>query len=124
MLLTNTEYLADASDDDVSKVGHPTMTFVHTSHLEVNANSSQISLTDDEFIQYITIDNDTKDSTEAKGDEAAEMDEPKVTRRKVKKEKTKGDTKDDGNSSSDDQDNGMFSDGEGQQPSHSMGFQG
>ena len=38
MLWTITEYLADASDDDVSEVGHPTMIFVHTSCLEVNAN--------------------------------------------------------------------------------------
>ena len=71
MLWTNTEYLADASDDNVSEVGHPTMTFVHTSCLEVDANSSQISLTDNKFIQYVTNDNDTKDSTEAKGDVAA-----------------------------------------------------
>ena len=66
----------------------------------------------------------TKDSTEAKGDGTAEMGKPKVTPRKVKKDKAKGDTKDDSDSSSDDQDNGMFSDGEGQQPSHSAGFQG
>ena len=50
VLWTNTEYLAAASDDDMSKVGHPTMTLVSTSHLEVDANSSQISLTDDKFI--------------------------------------------------------------------------
>ena len=114
MLWTNTEYLADASNDDVSKVGCPAMTFVHTSHLEVDANSSQISLTDDEFIQYVTIDNDAKDSTEAKGDGAAETGEPKVTLKKVKKDKVKGYAKDDGDSSDDDQDDGMFSDGEGQ----------
>ena len=124
MLWMNTEYLADASNDDISKVGHPAMTFVHTSHLEVDANLSQISLTDDEFIQYITIDNDAKDSTKAKGDEAAEMDEPKVTPKKVKKDKVKGDAKDDGDPSSDNQDDGMFSDGKGQQLSHSAGFQG
>ena len=124
MLWTNTEYLAAASDDDVSKVGHPSMTFVSTSHLEVDANSSQISLTDDKFIQYITIDIDAKDTTEAKGNEAAETGEPKVTPRKTKKDKAKGDAKDDGDSSSDDQDFSMFSDGEGQQPSHSVGFQG
>ena len=100
------------------------MTFVHTSRLEVNANLSQISLTDDEFIQYVTIDNDAKDSTEAKGDEAAETGEPKVTPKKARKDKVKGDAKDDGDSSSDDQDNGMFSDGKGQQRSHSVGFQG
>ena len=65
MLWTNTEYLADASDDDVHEVGHPAMTFVHTSCLEVDANSSQISLTDEDYIQYIAVDDDTKDSTEA-----------------------------------------------------------
>ena len=124
MLWTNTEYSADASDDDVSEVGCPAMTFIHTSHLEVNANLSQISLTDEEFIQYVTIDNDAKDSLEAKGDGAAETGEPKVTLKKVKKDKAKGDAKDDGDSSDDDQDNGMFSDGEGQWLSHSAGFQG
>ena len=123
MLWTNTKYLADASDDDINEVGHPTLTFIHTSCLEVDANSSQISLTDDNYIQYVTVDDDAKDSTEAKHDEAAETGEPKVSPKKAKKDKAKGDTKDGGNSPSDDQDNGMFSDGEGQQPSHSMGFQ-
>ena len=64
MLWTNTEYLADASDNDVNEVGYPALTFVHTSHLEVNANSSQISLTDDDYIQYVTVDDDAKDSSE------------------------------------------------------------
>ena len=63
VLWTNTEYLADVSDDNVKEVGHPAMTYIHTSHLEVNANSSQISLTDDDYIQYITVDDDAKDST-------------------------------------------------------------
>ena len=71
MLWTNTEYLADASDDNVHEVGCPAMTYVHTSHLEVDANSSQISLTDDDYIQYFTVNDDAKDSTEAKSDEAA-----------------------------------------------------
>ena len=52
MLWTNTEYLADAPNDDVHEVGHPTMTYLHTSHLEADANSSQISLTDNDYIQY------------------------------------------------------------------------
>ena len=60
MLWTNTEYVADASDNDVSKVGCPAMTFVHTSCLKVDTNLSQISLTDDEFIQYVTINNDNQ----------------------------------------------------------------
>ena len=124
MLWSNTEYLADASDDDVNEVGCPTLTFIHTSCLEVNANSSQISLTDDDYIQYVTIDDDTKDSTEVKRDEAAKMDEPKVTPKKAKTGKPKGDAKDGGDFPSDDQDDGMFSDGEGQQPSNSTGFQG
>ena len=51
LLWTNMEYLADASDNDINEVGCPALTFVHTSHLEVNANSSQISLTDDDYIQ-------------------------------------------------------------------------
>ena len=124
MLWTNTEYLADASDDDIHQVGHPAMTFIHTSCLEVNANSSQISLTDDDYIQYIAVNDNAKDSTEAKGNEAAETGKPKVTPKKAKKDKPKGDTKDGGNSPSDNQDNGMFSDGKGQQPSNSTGFQG
>ena len=124
MLWTNTEYLADASDDDVHEVGCPTMIFVHTSHLEVDANSSQISLTDDDYIQYVTVNDDTKDSTEAKHDEAAKTGEPKVTPKKAKKDKPKGDAKDRSNSPSDDQDDGIFSDGKGQQPSNSTGFQG
>ena len=123
MLWTNTEYLADASDDDIHEVGHPAMTFIHTSHLEVDTNSSQISLTNDDYIQYIAVDDDAKDSTEVKGSEAAEMGEPKVTPKKAK-DKPKGDTKDGDNSPSDDQDDGMFSDGEGQQLSNSTGFQG
>ena len=114
MLWTNTEYLAAASDDDISKVGHPAMTLVSTSHLKVNANSSQISLTDDKFIQYITINIDAKDSSKAKSIEAAETGEPKVTSKKTKKDRVKGDTKDNDSSSSDDQDIGMYSDGEGQ----------
>ena len=124
MLWTNTEYLADACDDDIHEVGHLTMTFVHTSHIEVDANSSQISLTDDDYIQYVTVDNDTKDSTEAKHDEAAKIGKPKVTPKKAKKDKVEGNAKDGGNSPSDDQDDGMFSDGEGQEPSKSTGFQG
>ena len=124
MLWTNTEYLVDASDDNVNKVGCPALTFVHTSRFEVDANLSKISLTDDDYIQYVTVNDDAKDSTMAKGDEVAETGEPKVTPKKAKKDKAKGDTKEDGDSSSDDQDDGMFSNDEGQQPSHSAGFQG
>ena len=123
MLWTNTEYLADASDDNVDEVGCPALTFVHTSHLEINANLSQISLTDD-YIQYITVDDDAKDSTKAKCDDAAETGEPKVTPKKAKTDKPKGNAKDGSDYPSDDQDDGMFSDGEGQQPSNSTGFQG
>ena len=124
MLWTNTEYLAAASDDDVSEVGCPAMTLVSTSCLKVNASSSQISLTDDEFIQYVTIDIDAKGSTSTKSNEAAETGKPKVTLKKTKKDKTKGNAKDDGDSSSNSQDAGVYSDGEGQQLSHSMEFQG
>ena len=121
MLWTNTEYLAAASDDDVSKVGHPAMTFVHTSHLEVDANLSQLSLTDDDFIQYFTININDKDSSQVKNKEAAETGKPKVTPKKAKKDRVKGDAKDDSDSSDDNQDDGMFSDGKGQQPSHGAG---
>ena len=124
MLWTKTEYLADASDDEVNEVGHPALTFVHTSHLEVDANSSQISLTNDNYIQYVTVDDDTKDSSEAKRGEAAETGEPTGTPKKAKTDKPKGDAKDGGSSHSDSQDDGMFSDGEGQQPSNSTEFQG
>ena len=48
------------------------------------------------------------------------MGEPEVTPKKVEK----GKVKDDGDSSSDDQDDVMFSDGEGQQLSYSAGFKG
>ena len=122
MLWTNTQYIVVPSNDNVSEVGHPAMTLVSTSCLEVDANSSQISLTDDEFIQYITIDIDPKGSSEDKGNEAAEG-EPKVTPKKAK-DKVKGDAKDGGDSSSDSQDDSMCSDGDGQQLSHSAGFQG
>ena len=124
MLWTNTEYLADASDDDVHEVGHLAMTYIHTSCLEVDANSSQISLTDDNYIQYITVNNDAKDNTKAKCNEAAKTGEPKVTPKKAKMDKLKGDTKDGSNFPSDNQDDGLFSDGKGQQPSNSTGFQG
>ena len=124
MLWTNTEHLADASDDNIHKVGCPAMTYVHTSHLEVDANSSQINLTDDDYIQYVTVNNDAKDRTEAKCDEAAETGKPKVTPKKAKTDKPKGNAKDGGNFPSDDQDDGMFSDGKGQQLSNSTGFQG
>ena len=124
MLWTNTEYLAAALDDDISKVGHLPMTFVHTSHLEVDANLSQLSLTDDEFIQYFMINIDDKDSSEVKNKEAAGTGKPEVTPKKTKKDRVKGDAKDDGDSPSDDQDDGMFSDGKGQQLSHSVGFNG
>ena len=72
----------------------------------------------------VTVNDDTKDSTEAKHDEAAKTGKPKVTPKKAKKDKPKGDAKDGDDSPSDDQDNVMFSDGEGQQPSNSTGFQG
>ena len=124
MLWTNTEYLADASDDDVNEVGHPALTFVHTSHLEVDANSSQISLTNDDYIQYVTVNDNAKDSSEGKRGEAAETGEPTATPKKAKTDKPKDNAKDGGSSCSDDQDDGMFSDGEGQQPSNSTGFQG
>ena len=124
MLWTNTEYLADASDDDVNEVGCPALTFVHTSHLEVDANLSQISLTDDNYIQYVTVYDNAKDSSEAKHGEAAETGEPTGTPKKAKTDKPKGNAKDGGGSHSDDQDDGMFLDGEGQQPSNSTGFQG
>ena len=87
MLWTNTEYLADASDDNVNEVGHPVLTFVHTSHLEIDANSSQISLTDDDYIQYVTVNDDAKDSTEVKHDEAAKVGEPTATPKKAKMDK-------------------------------------
>ena len=124
MLWTNTEYLADASDNDVNQVGCPALTFVHTSHLEVDANLSQISLTNDDYIQYITIDDDAKDSTEVNHDEAAETGKPKVTPKKAKMDKPKSNAKDGGNFPSDDQDDGMFLDCKGQQLSNSTGFQG
>ena len=124
MLWTNTKYLADASDDDVNEVGCPVLTFVHTSHLEINANTSQLSLTDDNYIQYVTVDDDAKDRTEAKCGEAAKMGKPTATPKKAKMNKTKGNTKDGSDSHSDDQDDGMFSDGEGQQLSNRTGFQG
>ena len=124
MLWTNTEYLADASNNDVNEVGCPALTFVHTSHLEVDANSSQISLTDDNYIQYITVNNNAKDSSEVKRGEAAEMGEPTGTPKKAKTDKQKGDAKNGGGLHSDDQDDGMFSEGEGWQLSNSTGFQG
>ena len=49
---------------------------------------------------------------------------PKSLQKKAKTDKPKGDAKDGDVSPSDDQDNGMFSDGEGQQPPNSAGFQG
>ena len=124
MLWTNTEYLADASDDDINEVGCPAPTFVHTSRLEVDANLSQISLTNHYYIRYIIVHDDAKDSSEAKPGEAAETGEPTGTPKKAKTDKPKGDTKDGSGSHSDSQDDGMFSDGEGQQPSNSTGFQG
>ena len=81
-------------------------------------------MTDDDYIQYITVNDDAKDSTEAKRDEAAETGGPTVTPKKAKTVKPKGDVKDGGDSHSDNQDDGMFSDGEGQQLSNSTGFQG
>ena len=124
MLWTNTKYLADTSDNDVHEIGHSAMTFIHISCLEVDANSFQISLTDDNYIQYVAVDDNAKDSTEVKGNEAAKTGKPKVTPKKAKKDKPKGDTKNGSDSPSDDQDDGMFSDGKGQQLSNSMGFQG
>ena len=124
MLWTKTEYLADASDDDVNEVGCPALTFVHTSCLEVDANSSQISLTNDDYIQYVTVDDNTKDSSEVKCGEAAKTGKPTGTPKKAKTDKPKGDAKDGSGSHSDDHDDGMFLDGEGQQPSKSTGFQG
>ena len=127
MLWTNSEYTAAASNDDVSEVGHPVMTLVPTSHLEVKANLSQISLTDDEYIQYMTIDVDAKNSSGAKSNEVTDMGDAKVTpSKKTKKtKKAKEDAKDDGDSSSDSsQDAGVFLDGKGQQQSRSRGFQG
>ena len=122
MLWTNTEYLADASDNNVNEVGCPALTFVHMSCLQIDANSSQISLTDNDYIQYVTVDDDTKDSTEVKHDDAAKTGKPTGTPKKAKTSKPKGDTKDGGDYPSDDRDDGMFSDGEGQQPSNSTGF--
>ena len=81
-------------------------------------------MTDDNYIQYVTVDDDAKDSTEAKHGEAAEMGKPTAAPKKAKTDKPKGNTKDGGDFHSDDPDNGMFSDGEGQQPSNSTGFQG
>ena len=52
------------------------------------------------------------------------MGKPTATPKKAKMNKTKGNTKDGGDSHSDDQNDGMFSDGEGQQLSNSTGFQG
>ena len=124
MLWTISKYMAPVSDDDVSKVGHPAMTLISTSHLKVNANSSQISLADDEFIQYVTIDIDAKSSTGTKSNEAAETGKLKVSLKKTRKTKRKENAKNNGNSSSDSQDAGVYSDGEGQQLSKSVGFQG
>ena len=95
-------YCISTHQSVVNEVGCPALTFIHTSHLEINANSSQISLTDDNYIQYITVDDDAKDSTKAKHDEAAKMGEPTVTPKKTKTDKPKGDAKDGGNLPSDD----------------------
>ena len=127
MLWTNLEYMAAVSDDDVSEVGHPAMTLVSTRHLEVDANTSQISLTNDEFIQYMTIDIDAKNSSGTKSNEAAGTGNTKVTpMKKTKKaKKTKEEAVDDDDSSSDSsQDAGVFSNGGGKQQSRSGGFQG
>ena len=113
MLGTNSEYMAAASDDDVNEVGHPAMTLVSTSCLEVNANSSQISLTNDEFIQYMAINVNAKNRSGTKSNEAAETGDAKVTpTKKTNKTKTKENAVDDGDSFFDgSQDAGVFSDG-------------
>ena len=57
---------------------------------------SQISLTDDEYIQYMTIDVDAKNSSGAKSNEATGTGDTKVTPlKKIRKtKKAKEDTKD------------------------------
>ena len=132
MLWTNSEYTATVSDDDVSEVGHPAMTLVSTSHLEVDISTSQISLTDDKFIQYMTIDinaNNAKDASGTKSNEADETGDAKVASlkktKKTKKTPKKEDAVDDGDSSSiSSHDAGIISDDRDQQPSRSRGFQG
>ena len=126
MLWTNTKHLAVLSnyDDDVCEVGHPAMTFVSTSHLKVNAKSSLISLTNEKFIQYYTIDIDTNNSSTEKSNEAANVSESQVTPKKTRKKKVVGDTKDDCDPSSNSQDDGMCSESGSQHPSLGVGFQG
>ena len=123
MLWTNSKHLAAPSNNDnnVHEVGTPAMTFVLTNSLEVDAKSSQISLTDDEFIQYYTIDLDAANNRSV---EAVNAGESKVSPKKAKKDKVAGDTKEDGESSSDGQDEGMCSEGGSQHPSLGVGFQG
>ena len=89
MLWMNTEHLAAQSDDDddVREVGHPAMTFVSTNSLEVNAKSSQISLTNDKFIRYYTIDLDANNSSADKSNEVANVGESQLSPKKARKEK-------------------------------------
>ena len=96
------------------------MTLVTTTRLEVKANLSQISLNNDEYIQYITIDVDAKKGSSTKSNEATETGNTKVTpSKKTKKtKKVKENAKDDSDSSSDGSQNAsVFLDGEGQQQS-------
>ena len=110
------EYTVSASDDDANVVGHPAMTLVTTSHLEANANASQISLTDKEFICYITVDVDANSANVNKADKTGDTN---VTPLKKAKKTPKKEGAIDGNdsllTSSQDPDAGLFFDDEAQQ---------
>ena len=120
MLWTNTEYTVPASDDDTNVVGHLAMNLVTTSHLEANAKASQISLTDQEFICYMTVD---VDANSANGNKADKTGDTKVTPLKKAKKSFKKTTKkevaidgdDSSLTSSQDPDAGLFSNEEAQQ---------
>ena len=124
--------MASATDDDVNEVGHAVMTLVSTSCLEADANASQISLTDEEVIQYMTIEVNANNTNGTKGNEGDKTGNAKVTpSKKVKKSSKKTpkkegarDDDDSSSTSSRNHDASVFSDNGDQQPSKSGGFKG
>ena len=134
MLWTNAKYMAPAPAGDANKLECSAVTLVTTSRLEANANLSQISLTDEEFIRFMTIEpasnntnaNDANNTNDANGNEKTPVKEAKkgTSKKTPKKDGTMSEAASLSSTDSLDSDAVVYSNDEQQPAKLSGGFPG
>ena len=102
------------------------MTLVTTSRLQADANAPQISLTDEEYICFMTIESSANTNVANITNDAKKtpVKEAKKGSEKTPKKDSAAGGMDSSSTSSMDSDTGMFSDDDDEQPAKSGGFQG